>query len=94
MGRLYIPVDVISLSNTDGEIHPLRVRAEQDQRGAIVGSVEQVLSRWESGTFGAETHTFLCRIRSEEELTLLELKYFVRSHRWYAAPMKSAFQNH
>lgn len=79
------PVDVISLSGADGELRPLRVRAERGFDHVIVGNVQEILRRSQNTLFGAETHTFLCRIRGQGESSVLELKYFVRSHRWYVA---------
>lgn len=79
-----LPVDVIFLSGTDGEIRPLRVRAMEGLEHAIVGSVVNIYHQSKSSFFGAETYTFLCGIHTERKMNILELKYFVNSHRWFA----------
>lgn len=86
MNRSFLPVDVIYLSDAAGNIRPLRIRAEAGFDRAMVAQVTEILRHGESGVFGAETHTFLCRVRSGGNTSILELKYFVRSHRWVLAP--------
>lgn len=85
MSRCLLPVDVIFLSGVDGEIRPLRVRAAKGFDHVIVGNVREILRSRRNTSFGAESYTFLCRICGRGECSLLELKYFVRSHRWFAS---------
>lgn len=77
------PADVIFLSGTNGEIRPLRVRAAAGFDHVIVGNVREILHSSQNMLLGAESHTFLCCICGKEEINVLELKYFVRSHRWF-----------
>ena len=85
MSHCLLPVDVIFLSGVDGEIRPLRVRAAKGFDHVIVGNVQEILHSSRNTRFGAESHTFLCRICGRGECSVLELKYFVRSHRWFVS---------
>lgn len=85
MSHRLLPVDVIFLSGVDGEIRPLRIRAEAGFDHAIIGNVREILRSSQNTLFGAESHTFLCRICANEAAYILELKYFVNSHRWFVS---------
>lgn len=77
------PVDVISLSGSDGKIRPLRIRAVQADAETIVGNVCDILCTKENNRIGAESRTFLCRVCSQGGTAVLELKLFLRTHSWY-----------
>lgn len=77
------PVDVIFLSDTEGNIQPLRIRASEGREHAVVGNITEILHREENGVFGAEVFTFLCRVHVDGAVNILELKYFIRTHRWF-----------
>lgn len=85
MSHCLLPVDVIFLSGVDGEIRPLRVRAAKGFDHVIVGNVQEILRSSRNTRFGAESHTFLCRICEGGKCSILELKYFVRAHRWFVS---------
>ena len=82
MSRNNVPVDVIFLSDATGNICPLRIRAQAGGEEAVVANVTEILSHGECKYYGAESHTFLCRVRSGGRSSVLELKYYVRDHRW------------
>ncbi len=77
------PVDVICLSGADGQIVPLRIRAEHFFEETMVGSVCEILQTKQNNRYGAESRTFLCRVRLPGTVCVLELKFFQRSHSWY-----------
>lgn len=77
------PVDVICLTGADGEIRPLRVRTSEGTEEKQVGSVCEILCTRESRLVGSEFHSFLCRIRLGRAVTVMELRYFIRTHCWY-----------
>lgn len=77
------PVDVICLSGVNGEIRPLRIRAREGVEETLVGNVSEILSTREIHRIGAESQSFLCRIRCERSTVVLELRFFIRTHRWY-----------
>ena len=77
-----LPVDVISVCSADGEIRPLRLRFENQDREKIRVDVEEVVRIQEITYTGVEAHIFLCRGRAEGRELLFELKYAFRSHSW------------
>lgn len=77
------PVDVISLFGADGELRPLRVRAREGMEETLVGNVSEILRTREIHRVGAESHSFLCRIRCARSTIVMELRFFVRTHSWY-----------
>ena len=83
MSRNNVPVDVIFLSDSTGKIRPLRIRAQAGDEEAMVANVAEILSHGECKYYGAESQTFLCRVCSEGRSNILELKYYVRDHRWF-----------
>ena len=82
MEQILLPVDVISVCSADGEIRPLRLRFENQDREKIRVDVEEVVRIQEITYTGVEAHIFLCRGRAEGRELLFELKYAFRSHSW------------
>lgn len=82
MEQTLLPVDVISVCSADGEIRPLRLRFENQDREKIRVDVEEVVRIQEITYTGVEAHIFLCRGRAEGRELLFELKYAFRSHSW------------
>lgn len=82
MEQTLLPVDVISVCSADGEIRPLRLRFENQEREKIRVDVEEVVRIQEITYTGVEAHIFLCRGRAEGRELLFELKYAFRSHSW------------
>ena len=82
MEQTLLPVDVISVCSADGEIRPLRLRFENQDREKIRVDVEEVVRIQEFTYTGVEAHIFLCRGRAEGRELLFELKYAFRSHSW------------
>ena len=82
MNRTMYPVDVISVCNADGQIRPLRLRLEENGRGAVRIDIESVLKVTEIPHVGVEANVFLCRARPHGREMLFELKYTFRTHSW------------
>jgi len=78
----HAPVDVISVCNANGDIRPLRLRFEDDQRQLMRVNIEEVVSTKEIKYVGAEAQIFLCRAWVAGVEWLFELKYTIRSHSW------------
>ena len=76
------PVDVISLCSANGEIHPLRVRMEDDDHCLLRLDIDEVISSRKIQYVGIEATVFLCRATVQDKQWLFELKYTLRSHRW------------
>lgn len=77
------PVDVISVCSSEGEIRPLRLRVEGEDRELCRVDIREVVSVRSVPYVGAEAYVFLCRTTFDGRDRLLELKYSIRSHTWW-----------
>ena len=77
------PVDVISVCSSDGEIRPLRLRMEGEDKELRRLDIREVVSVKLIPYVGAEAYVFLCSTAFEGRDRLLELKYSIRSHTWW-----------
>ena len=82
MEQRICPVDVISMCSADGQIHPLRLRMEDEDRKLLRVDIDEVISVKQIQYVGIEAFIFLCRAMVRESLWLFELKYTVRTHTW------------
>lgn len=76
------PVDVIALCSAGGEIKPLRLRMEDEERKPIRVDIDEVVSVKKIAYVGIEAQVFLCRATVWDREWLFELKYLIRSHSW------------
>lgn len=76
------PVDVICICEADGQIRPLRLRMEDENKRELRLDIGEILGVERNHRFGAESITFLCRGRAEDKSHLLEIRYSVRTHSW------------
>lgn len=76
------PVDVISVCSASGEIRPLRLRMEDEERQLLRINIEEVVGVKEVPYVGAEATIFLCRATLWGRTRLFELKYTIRTHSW------------
>ena len=82
MEQKICPVDVISMCSADGQIRPLRLRMEDEDRKLLRVDIDEVISVKQIQYVGIEAFIFLCRAMVRESLWLFELKYTVRTHTW------------
>lgn len=83
MGEVNRKIDVITLCGADGEIRPLRIRAQGGEEADICGNVCDIICSKDIIKAGSEIKIFLCRIRTDERIVIVELKYFARMHSWF-----------
>lgn len=76
------PVDVISVCSAAGDIRPLRLRMEDEQRQLLRVDIDEVISSKEIQYVGIEATVFLCRATVRGKQWLFELKYTIRTHTW------------
>lgn len=76
------PVDVICVCSADGEIRPLRLRFQDEQKQQFRVNIDEVVSKTEIQYVGVEAVVFLCRAWVAGREWLFELKYSIRSHSW------------
>lgn len=82
MERTVCPVDVISVCSASGEIRPLRIRMEDEDRQLLRINVEEVLSVQDIQHVGAEAQIFRCRATVWGQNWIFDLKYHIRAHSW------------
>lgn len=82
MEQKICPVDVISICTADGQIRPLRLRMEDEDRQLLRVDILEVVSVKEIQYVGIEAQIFLCRAVVDGKLWLFELKYTIRTHTW------------
>ena len=82
MEQRICPVDVISICSADGQIRPLRLRMEDEDRKLLRVDIDEVISVKQIQYVGIEAFVFLCRAMVRETQWLFELKYTVRTHSW------------
>ena len=78
-----MPIDVIAVCTADGQIRPLRLRMEDEQKQMIRVDVEEVVSTKQVTYVGIEAQIFLCRATLWGREWLFQLKYTFRSHMWW-----------
>ena len=76
------PVDVISMCSANGDIRPLRLRMESEDRQLLRVDIDEIVSSKHIQYVGIEAIVFLCRAMVEEKQWLFELKYTIRTHTW------------
>lgn len=82
MEMKHAAVDVISVCSADGEIRPLRLQFEDEQRQLLRVNIDEVVSTREIQYVGIEAVVFLCRAWVAGREWLFELKYMIRTHTW------------
>ena len=82
MERRQKPVDVIAVCRADGTIQPLRLRLEDGEQCYVRGDVVEILRTSEIPYVGIEAKIYQCRVRIEDRICYLELRYAIRSHTW------------
>lgn len=76
------PVDVIAVCLASGQMQPLRVRLEGEDRQLIRLDISRVVSVREVAYVGIEAMIYLCQAEAGERRHLFELRYTIRSHHW------------
>lgn len=77
-----IPVEIISKCNTVGEIVPLRIRLEDEEYRLITATITDILYATENNFTGIKTFDYGCKVTIDGREQLLELRYYVGSHKW------------
>ena len=82
MEAVNIPIQVISVCSTDGQLQPLRFRFEDESHALHTVNVLEVVDVRAVTYVGIEAFRFLCKAEEGGLRHLFELNYAVRSHRW------------
>ena len=81
------PVDVICVCNASGELRPLRLRVEDENKQLLQVNIDEILSVKDINYVGAEAHIYLCRAVVWNRKWVFELKYSIRKHIWHLMKM-------
>lgn len=76
------PVNVICVCGVTGEIRPLRLQLEDEERQLLRVNVEEVVRQQQIHHVGAEAMIFLCRVTLWGRPQLIQLRYAIRTHTW------------
>jgi len=82
MTQCNIPIDVICVCDSGGEIRPLRFRIEDEGHELTRIDIDEVVNVKKIHYVGVEAHLFLCRATVNGVPWMIELKYTIRSHIW------------
>lgn len=77
-----IPIYMISVCNTVGELRPVRFKFETEDHQLIQVDIEEILSFKETSFNGIKELLFTCSASIGERFRLFILKYNVQSHKW------------
>lgn len=82
MSQTHTPIDVICVCSCDGEIRPLRLRLEDEDRQLQRIDIDEIVSTRSIQYVGAEAKIYLCKASVHGRDVLFEIKYSIRSHSW------------
>ena len=78
-----IRVDMLAVCTSDGNMQPLRFRFEGEDQVLCYARVLEVLSCCEIKYVHVEAYSYLCRTLVAGQERVLNVRYSVRSHRWW-----------
>lgn len=78
----YRPIQTLCIVSTLGEIRPVWFRYEDEEHNIIKVDIREILSQKESRVAGRKELIYTCSAQADEQLTIVELKYTIESHKW------------
>lgn len=75
-------VDVISVCSANGQIRPLRIQLEDENRQLLRINIEKIMDVKDVSHVGVEGQIFRCRAMVWERSWVFDLKYTFRNHTW------------
>jgi len=76
------PIEVISLTDTKGNITPLRLRIEQEDESVQVIKIDKIIDRTHEKLAGTNKLVFTCRSLINGTEKVFEIKYEITTCRW------------
>jgi len=77
------PIEMISWTEKDGKIHPIRFKIESSEGEQIVYKVQKVYTRDFDKIAGNKVYCFTCEIAVNNNLRICELRYNLDTCCWY-----------
>lgn len=86
-----IPVQMIPLVDTTGDMRPLIFRYEDENHGIQTVKVDNTLSIQECNYVGQRCIKCICKaaVKGAEREILFEMKYLIESHKWIFSKLLS-----
>lgn len=82
MNKLNLPVQVISMCNTDGAIRPIRFRFEDEEHQLITADITEVRTVNEIHYAGVDVISCICKTAKDGKEKLVDLRYHIKTHKW------------
>lgn len=76
------PIEVVSYTNNEGDIRPLRFRLQMDDETIKVIKVDKVIVKKTEKLAGNIMLVFKCQSLIDDVLKLFEIKYDLKTCRW------------
>ena len=85
MQKVLLPIRMYSCHDEEGNILPLRFRAEDEREERFVVQIEKVLLQEEVKVAGRRMINYRCRGLNGRKMNQYELSFELASCRWYLA---------
>ena len=82
MNDINIPIQVFCMVDTNGKLHPLKFRYENEEHLIETVFIDEIISRDEKHYVGIREKQFVCTATFAGTQKILELRYHVDSQRW------------
>jgi hypothetical protein len=76
------PIEVVSYTDSKGDIRPIKIRIQNEEEGTTVIKVDKVLHKDKEKLAGNPMLIFRCQSIIDEVERQFELKYDLQSCRW------------
>ncbi len=77
-----IPVQLVSVFSTLGEITPSWFRYEDESHKIIKVQISEIISKKELNFVGIKMIQFICKALVLDTMRMFELRYHILSHKW------------
>lgn len=77
-----IPIQMISVCSTNGDLLPLRFRYEDSEHLLQTVHVLETVFKKEINYVGIEAFLYTCKANIDGKEKMFELKYTVKTHKW------------
>ena len=81
-GKTMFPIEMISMTTTQGDITPIRFRYETPEHELIVVHVDDIHGRKEMTIGKGGSIIYTCSSTIEDTRVMYELRYEIGTHKW------------
>lgn len=80
--KINIPIQLVSVCSTLGDITPRWFRYEDEERLIIKVQISEVVTQNNISFVGIKMIQYICKAKIQEKERLFELRYDINSHKW------------